>query len=78
MSYCVVANIVKVIKNLQPLLIDSRLTMSDHVAAVCRAGYRLSVSRQVDFKLAVLNINKCKKLKQFKTRCKDDMVNSDN
>ena len=22
--------------------------------------------------------NKCKKLKQFKTRCKDDMVNSDN
>ena len=23
-------------------------------------------------------INKCKKLKQFKTRCKDDMVNSDN
>ena len=25
-----------------------------------------------------LDINKCKKLKQFRTRCKDDMVNSDN
>jgi len=23
-------------------------------------------------------LDKCKKLKQFKTRCKDDMVNSDN
>jgi len=25
-----------------------------------------------------LLFNKCKKLKQFKTPCKDDMVNSDN
>ena len=25
-----------------------------------------------------LTLDKCKKLKQFKTRCKDDMVNSDN
>ena len=28
--------------------------------------------------LFTVNQNKCKKLKQFKTRCKDDMVNSDN
>ena len=42
-------------------------------------GYTVMVS-SVDAGLTVLNTikYKCKKLKQFKTPCKDDMVNSDN
>jgi len=37
--------------------------------------YFITIDKNTDI---VIIINKCKKLKQFKTRWKDDMVNSDN